>query len=54
MSKKNIKPEVVKAIEDALEERKTPSDRRQGEDPNHPHADPAKDRRSGKDRRNKD
>lgn len=51
MSIKAITPEVVDSIESALEERKSPSDRRQGACSESPYVSPENDRRSGEDRR---
>jgi hypothetical protein len=51
VTKPKVTEDIVSSIEDALEERKTPKDRRQVKDPNHPHATPDADRRSGQDRR---
>jgi hypothetical protein len=48
MKDTTLTPEKVKTIEEALEERKTPTDRRQQTDPTY--AGP--ERRSGRDRRN--
>lgn len=53
MSNKNITPEVVDTIESALEERKSPSDRRQTACSESPYVAPENDRRSGEDRREK-
>lgn len=44
--------QIIAIIEDMLEERKEAGDRRQQDDPQHPHAQPQADRRSGRDRRN--
>lgn len=53
MSTKNITPEVVDTIESALEERKSPSDRRKSACNESPYGAPENDRRSGEDRREK-
>lgn len=55
MNKKtSLTPDKLVVIESALEERKTKRDRRSKVDPASPHADPKADRRTGRDRRNKD
>ncbi len=49
-----LEPAIISVLEDALEERKTRKDRRQRDEVDPEWADPAKDRRSGVDRRNPD
>jgi hypothetical protein len=54
VSNKPLSPDLVETIESALEERKTPSDRRRETDVRSPFVDSQMDRRSGVDRRDED